>query len=147
MLSDDVFYSKFRDMIFCDEVLPGKEDMEAVNDEGGNVPVAIKKSRRIKFLLHQMEMIPTKNRDFYCNMMRNYPTSPLYLFLGIGMLGTNVARYTAVRRKSGSITNVVRTGSFYNFLAPSRFGKGIALGVISKIGNMIEKIRRKDHQI
>ena len=58
-------------MILCDEVQPGKEDMEAVNDEGGNVPVAIKKSRRIKFLLHQMEMIPTKNRDFYCNMMRN----------------------------------------------------------------------------
>ena len=96
MLSDDVFYSKFRDMVLGDRVDPGKEDMEAVLDEGGNGSDADKKSQRIKFLMHQMEMIPTKNRDFYCNMMRNYPTSPLYLFLGIGMLGTNVARYTEV---------------------------------------------------
>ena len=111
MLSDDVFYPKFRDMILCDRVQPGKKDMEAVND----VPLSITKSQRIKFLLPQMEMIPTKNREFYCNMMRNYPNSPMYLFLGIGMLGTNVARYTAVRRKSGSITNVVR------FMAENHF--------------------------
>ena len=147
MLSDDVFYSKFRDMVLGDRVEPVKEDMEAVIDEGGNVLVSDNKSQRIKFLMHQLEMIPAKNRDFCCNMMRNYPSSPLYLFLGIGMLGTNVARYTGVRRKSGTITNVVRTGCFYNFLAPSRFGKGIALGVISKIGNAIQNLRAKTYKL
>ena len=147
MLSDDVFYSKFRDIVLGDRVEPGKEEKEGIIEEGDNVPVADKKCQRTKFLMHQVEMIPVKSRDFYCNMMRNYPTSPLYLFLGIGMLGTNVARYTAVRRMRGSITNVVRTGCFYNFLAPSRFGKGIALGVISKIGTEIEKVRTKAHQV
>ena len=97
-------------------------------------------------MMHQLELLPSTNRDFYCNMMRSYPTSPLYLFLGIGMFGTNVARYTAVRRKSGSVSNTVRTGRFYIFLAPSRFGKGIALGVISRLGNHIEMIRSKAHE-
>ena len=51
MLSDDVFYSKFRDIVLGDRVEPGKEDMEVVIDEGGNVPVADKKFQSIKFLM------------------------------------------------------------------------------------------------
>ena len=146
MLSDDIFYSRFCDLIVGSDKEAANEDMKAVNEEEGIVHNAENKSQRIKFMMHQLELLPSLNRDFYCNMMRSYPTSPLYLFLGIGMLGTNVARYTAVRRKSGSASNTVRTGCFYKFLAPSRFGKGIALGVISRLGNHIENIRSKAHE-
>ena len=145
MQSDDFFYSRFCDLIDGAEEDGANEDIKALNEDGGIV-LNENKSQRIKFMMHQLEMVPSMNRDFYCNMMRSYPTSPLYLFLGIGMLGTNVARYSAVRRKSGSVSNIVRTGCFYNFLAPSRFGKGIALGVISRLGNHIEKIRSKAHE-
>ena len=65
MLSDDVFYSKFCDIVLGGSVKPAKEDIKAENEEGGNVPVADKKYQRIKFLMHQVDMIPTKNRDFY----------------------------------------------------------------------------------
>ena len=81
MLSDDIFYSRFRDLIVGAEEDGANEDIKALNEEGGNVLKAGNKSQRIKFMMHQLEMVPSMNRDFYCNMMRSYPTSPLYLFV------------------------------------------------------------------
>ena len=73
--------------------------------------------------------------------MRSNPTSPLYLYLAIGSLGTNIARYTGIRRLGGHLHNVLRSGCFYNFLAPSRYGKGAATRFTTKIGNYIESLR------
>ena len=95
----------------------------ADNDEGENEL----KSERVSFLAHQVDIVPQKVRNFYCNMMRSYPSSPLFLYLTLGSLGTNIARYSAVRRLSAHPRNVIRTGCFYMFLAPSRFGKGIVM--------------------
>ena len=52
-----------------------------------------------------------------------------------------MARYSAVRRRSGHVKNSQRSGSFYKFLSPSRFGKGLVMGLISKLGTQIEKQR------
>ena len=97
---------------------------------------------RMKYLLHQLDIIPKGCRKFYKNLMRANPTSPLYLFLIIGVLGTNTARYSAVRRPSGHVSNVIRTGCFYNFIGPSRFGKGMAMRVLKMIGGHIQKKRK-----
>ena len=71
-------------------------------------------------------MIPSDARDFYCHLMRAYPTSPLYLLFNIGTMGTNIARLTAMHRLL-DVTNFIRSGCFYKFLGPSRFEKGIAI--------------------
>ena len=70
----------------------------------------------------------------------------MYLLLALGSVGTNIARYSAVRRKSAHKTNTIRTGCFYKFLAPSRFGKGIALGFLQELGNHVENLRIKGHE-
>ena len=150
MVSDEVFYGKFRDWIIG---VDDSEDVkEAVNDGGdngiadGNNDAVIndnesdQKSGRVAFFLHQMNIIPDDVRVVYNNMLRAYPSSPLFLLLGLGSVGTNIARYSAVRRKSAHESNVIRTGCFYKFLAPSRFGKGIAMGFIGKLGGHIENI-------
>ena len=51
LLSDDVFNSKFRDPVLGDRVEPGKEDMEVVIDQGGNVPLADKNFQSIKLFM------------------------------------------------------------------------------------------------
>ena len=51
MLSNDLFYSKLCDMVVGDSVEPADEDMKAVIDDGGNVPVGGNKSQRLKFLM------------------------------------------------------------------------------------------------
>ena len=63
------------------------------------------------------------------------------MFLGVGMLGTNIARYSAVRRLGRDVSNVERSGAFYNIIAPSRFGKGIAISLVTELGSYIEKLR------
>ena len=70
--------------------------------------------------------------------MRAYPTTPLWTFLGVGMIGTNIARFSAVRRLAGDDTNVERTGTLYNIIAPSRFGKGVAISLVTELGSNIE---------
>ena len=71
-----------------------------------------KKSPRVSFLLAQIEIVPPTKRELYCNMMRSFPTSPLYLLLAIGSLGTNIAQYIAIRRLKGHQSNHMRTGCF-----------------------------------
>ena len=63
------------------------------------------------------------------------------MFLGVGMLATNIARYSAVRRLGRDGSNVERSGAFYNIIPPSRFGKGIAISLVTELGSYIEKLR------
>ena len=92
-----------------------------------------------------MDIIPDDVREVYNTLLRAYPSSPLFLLLGLGCIGTNVGRYSAVRRRSAHESNVIRTGCFYKFLAPSRFGKGIAMGFVGKLGGHVESIRCGEH--
>ena len=147
MLADDVFYKIFRDEVLgidqhdVDEKKEGKEEeVNEGNDQNHGNDIAANnqnaadndeednetKSERVSFLVHQVDIVPQKVRNFYCNIMRSYPSSPLFLYLAVGSLGTNIARYSAVRRLSAHPRNVIRTGCFYMLLAPSRFGKGIS---------------------
>ena len=57
------------------------------------------------------------------------------------MIGTNIARFSAVRRLAGDDTNVERTGTLYNIIAPSRFGKGVAISLVTELGSYIEQLR------
>ena len=149
MVSDEVFFANFHKWILelpsieenKDEDHQTGEDKEDENEEAED----IKYSRQVSFFVHQTKIIPKDARDFYCNLMRAYPTCPLYLLLSIGTMGTNIARFTAIRRLSGHLTNVIRTGCFYKFLAPSRYGKGIAMGFVTTLGNHIESLRAKSH--
>ena len=63
------------------------------------------------------------------------------MFLGVGMLATNIARYSAVRRLGRDDSNVERSGAFYNIIAPSRIGKGIAISLVTELGSYVEKLR------
>ena len=50
-----------------------------------------------------------------------------------------------MQRLSGTVNNSIRAGAFYKFIAPSRFGKGIAMEMITELGNHIEEIRQAAH--
>ena len=134
MLGEDVFYKNFRKVVLgiqdhdVDEKKDGKQDevedgIEGKNDNenGGNIVNAAdndeqendQNSERVSFLVHQVDIVPLNVRNIYCNMMRSYPSSPLYLYLTVGSFGTNIARYSAVRRLSAHVRNVLKTGSFY----------------------------------
>ena len=156
MVSDDVFYRKFRDWVLGNDaeteelkvaaMADRKDDDGNVGGDDGKVEVlAEMKSQKITFLLHQLEIIPVDVREMYRNVMRGYPTSPLFLLLGLGTIGSNVARYSAVRRKSAHEKNVIRTGCFYKLLAPSRYGKGIAMGFMHELGGHVESLRVTEH--
>ena len=106
MVSDSKFYASFFDKIIDLVDNPGEangEDAAVEMTDAANVGEA---PHRMKYLLHQLDIIPKGCRRFYKNLMRANPTSPLYLFLIIGVLGTNMARYSAVRRPSGHVSNV-----------------------------------------
>ena len=134
MQSDDAFYTAFREWVLGRESMIVEEKKEELNAEDYkndvNDAAEMTKSARVSFLIHQLEMAPEKTRLFYDNLMRAYPTSPIFLLLGIGTLGTNIARYSKVRRLEGHEKSTIRTGCFYKFLAPSRFGKGVAMGLV-----------------
>ena len=157
MVSDDIFYTKFRNWVIgVDEKAEEKHDAEdeVKNNDDGNGnngdrnadSVEKQKSHRVSFLVHQLDIIPEDVRGMYCNAMRAYPTSPLFLLLGLGTVGTNIARYSVVRRKSAHVKNVIRTGCFYKFLAPSRFGKGIAMGFMHQLGSHVESMRITEYE-
>ena len=96
---------------------------------------------RVRFMLHQYKMIPTHLEGMFKNLMRSSPTSPIYAFLVLGVIGTNVSRNTSVRRIGAHPSQAERSGTFLNFIAPSRSGKGIALGLLTTIGKFIEDKR------
>ena len=61
----------------------------------------------------------------------------------LGITGTNIARYTSVRRIGAHPLQAERSGTFFNFIAPSRSGKGIALSLLTKLGKHIEDKREQ----
>ena len=130
MVSDFEFYTKFRKSVLS--AIAGDADDTSSSD-------------RVSFQMHQFKMIPSEYRELFCNITRGHPTSPIYALLAIGSLGTNVARYSVVRRIGADGAQLERTGMFYNFLAPSRLGKGVALGLVSNIGTHIENIRKEKY--
>ena len=152
MLSDEVVFSMFRASVLGEE--ENNQDAEIKEDLGAGIAdneaneerEQDKKSQRVRFLFQQMRMIPTGTRDMYGNMMRNYPSSPVYLMMGLGAIATNIARWSAIKRLSGHINNTIRTGCFYKFIAPSRFGKGIVMSFIADLGDHVEEIRRCEHE-
>ena len=83
MISDTVFFSKFRDSVVEREGNDGEEKIS---------------SDRLSFFLEQFKMIPEKQKELFSNLCRGLPTPPIYAFLAIGVVGTNIARYTVVRR-------------------------------------------------
>ena len=152
MLSDEMFYSKFRNWVIgMDDIEEeGKrqnvgnnreEQGDEGNGEDNDAGDVVQRLQRIAFLLHQVDIIPMDVRNMYCNLMRCRPTAPLYLLLALGTLGRNIARYSGVRRRSAHKNNVIRSGCFYKFLAPSRFGKGIAMSFLTELGGHVEAIR------
>ena len=88
-------------------------------------------------------MIPANLKELVSNITRGHPTSPIYAFLAIGGIATNIARHSTVRRIGANRNQAERTGTFYNFIAPSRVGKGIAMSLISELGTHVEDIRDK----
>ena len=130
MSSDRAFFSSFREKV----IGVGVED----EDDGLN-------SHRVAFYLEQFKMIPTQHKDFICNITKGYPTPPIYVLLALGSIGTNIARCSVVRRIGGHRNHVERTGAFYNLIAPSRLGKGIAISLVSDIRSQIEDIRSKNY--
>ena len=83
-----------------DVPLHGEHDAKD-NDDIMDEAIKRKKSPRVSFLLSQIEIVPSAMREMYRNMMRSFPTSPLFLLLVIGSLRPNIAGYTAIRRLKG----------------------------------------------
>ena len=79
-------------------------------------------------------------------MMRNYPSSPVYLMMGLGAIATNIARWSAIKRLSGHINITIRTGCFHRFIAPIRFGEGIVMNFIAELGDHVEEICGGEHE-
>ena len=126
--TDDEFYGKFK---------------EAIVEKEGNAGDEKISQDRLAFHAEQYKMIPSKLKDLFCNIARGLPTPPVYAFLAIGVVGTNISGYSVVRRMGANRNQTERTGAFYNFIAPSRLGKGIALSIISKLGSRIEEKRNE----
>ena len=104
-------------------------------------------SKRVTFMLHQFKLIPQRFHKLFCNITGAYPTPPVYAFIGIGTIGTNISRYSVVSRIGSHRSQTERVGSFYKLIAPTRFGKGIAILIISDIGNHIQNLRSKDFDV
>ena len=127
MSSSNEFFVKFRDSVV------GKDG--ALENDTGHCS-------RVRFLMHQYNMVPKHLEGMFENMMRSTPTSPIYAFLTLGIIGTNISRMSSVRRIGAHRLQAERSGTFINFIAPSRAGKGIAFGLLTTIGNFIENKRK-----
>ena len=68
---------------------------------------------RISFQLHQFNMIPVNARNLIKNMTKSHPTAPIYAILALGMIGTNIARHSVIRRLGANRDQTERTGAFY----------------------------------
>ena len=88
-------------------------------------------------------MIPNTHyeQEFIFSLCRSHPTPPIYAFLAIGVLGTNATKYCAVARPGCHTDQWERSGAFYNFIAESRLGKGIAMSLLWKLGVHTQRTR------
>ena len=103
MISDSDFFSKFRDLV--------------VEREGNDVEEKIS-SDCLSFFLEQFKMILAKHKELFSNLCRGLPTPPIYAFLALEVVGTNIERFSVVRCVGSNRDQVERTGAFYNFIAP-----------------------------
>ena len=107
------FYNGFRDSIVYSRVEPVDEF-----------------EKRMQFIKHNYSMIPKKHQELIFSLTRSRPTPPIYAFLVLGVLGTNISRYCGIARPGCHTDIPERAGSFYHFIAESRLGKGIALNLL-----------------
>ena len=129
MHSENSFYKSFRDAIL---------DLPDGVDES---------QRRLEFILHHYGMLPREHEGLIFSLARSFPTVPVYLFLDIGVLGSNIARYSVVKRLGSHANLSSRTGCFYKMIAHSRFGKGISMDFISHLGMVIQKQRARQFRV
>lgn len=108
MDSDVAFYSSF-----CESVLGPDPDVLDLTS----------KSHRVSFLMHHYNMVPAEDRDLLWNLTRAYPTSPVYAFLALGVIGTNISRCAGVRRLSGDRTRWSELERFIRSLPPAVLGR------------------------
>ena len=114
----------------------------------GPVEVNVTVPARVRFLLHQFAMVPLHLEDLFCNLLYSYPTTPIYAFVSLGSIGTNISRFCSIKRIGAHNAHAERCGCFFNLIAPSRVGKGISMSLVSEIGSHIETERQnyfRDH--
>ena len=116
---------------------------ESVLEIAGPEEVGITTPSRVRFLLTQFEMVPSRLENLFGNLLYSYPTSPIYAYLGLGATGTNISRFTSIKRIVAHGGQPERCGCFYNFIAPSRVGKGVAMSILSEIGNHVQVERMR----
>ena len=114
---------------------------ESILEISGPEEVGITTPSRVRFLLTQFEMVPSRSENLFGNLLYSYPTSPIYAYLGLGATGTNISRFTSIKRIVAHGGQPERCGCFYSFIAPSRVGKGVAMSILSKIGNHVQAER------
>ena len=85
MMSDEQFFIRFLDRIIGpdlpgdheepegeNKVAVGDDERKAVVDEDdGNA------SRSVRFLMHQLRVIPKTHHPLFWNLLRKYPTAPI----------------------------------------------------------------------
>ena len=116
---------------------------ESVLEIAGPEEVGIITPSRVRFLLTQFDMVPSRLENLFGNLLYSYPTSPIYAFLVLGATGTNISRFTSIKRIEAHGAQPERCGCFYNFIAPSRVGKGVAMSILSEIGNHVQVERMR----
>ena len=97
---------------------------------------------RVNFQVSSFDMIPRSQHEIIFNLTRSFPTPPVYAWLVLGIAGTNISRFCAIARPGCHTDMWERSGSFYNLIAESRLGKGIAMSLLWKLGSHIQGIRR-----
>jgi len=122
----DNFYRDFRDA-----VINAAPDLEEECD------------RRIQYQLEHYKMIPKEHHKLMFRLTRSYPTPPVFAYVVLGTLGTNIARYCTVGRPGCHRDQSERTGAFYNFIGESRLGKGVAMNLLLKLGGYIDNMRKE----
>ena len=69
--------------------------------------------RRLDFLFYHWKMIPSDHKRLFFNITRSYPTPPIYVFLNnLGILDTNIERWSTVKREGCHGDQAERTGIF-----------------------------------
>ena len=96
---------------------------------------------RVNFILKYYDMIPRRHHELIFSLCRAHPTPPIYTYLILGILGTNVTKFCAFARPGCHTDQWERAGAFYNFIAESRLGKGIAMSLLWKLGSHVQQIR------
>ena len=95
-------------------------------------------STSVQFYLLQFKIVPEHLETLFCNILYSYPTSPIFAFVNLGAIGTNISRFSSIVCIGAHGSPPERCGCFYNLIAPSRVGKGIAMSLLSEIGSHIE---------